>query len=79
MAPCIMAALSYINDFAPHADGLFRRPGVLSRVRKLQQIMNDDPSGAGIVYCVRNKSELLDLIIQKKCKIRTNLNKISYV
>jgi len=42
VAPCITRALQYINDSAARMDGLFRRPGVLSRVQKLQEIMNDD-------------------------------------
>jgi len=42
VAPCITKALQYINDTASHSDGLFRRPGVLSRVQKLQEIMNSD-------------------------------------
>jgi len=42
VAPCITKALQHINDSAAHSEGLFRRPGVLSRVQKLQQIMNDD-------------------------------------
>ena len=42
VAPCITTALRYINDTAAHCDGLFRRPGVLSRVQKLQEIINND-------------------------------------
>jgi len=41
VAPCITSALQYINESASQLDGLFRRPGVLSRVQKLQQLMND--------------------------------------
>ena len=43
VAPCISSAMRYISDSAAQSDGLFRRPGVLSRVEKLQEIMNSDP------------------------------------
>jgi len=42
VAPCITRALQYINDSAAQTDGLFRRPGVLSRVQKLQTLMNEE-------------------------------------
>ena len=42
VAPCITRALLYINNTAAQTDGLFRRPGVLSRVQKLQELMNSD-------------------------------------
>ena len=42
VAPCITRALEFINNMAAQSDGLFRRPGVLSRVQKLQEIMNSD-------------------------------------
>jgi len=42
VAPCITRALQYISDTAAQSDGLFRRPGVLSRVQKLQETMNND-------------------------------------
>jgi len=49
VAPCITRALQYINETAAHSDGLFRRPGVLSRVQKLQEIMNND-SGKRLLF-----------------------------
>jgi len=49
VAPCITRALQYINDTAAQTDGLFRRPGVLSRVQKLQEIMNID--SGNWIYC----------------------------
>jgi len=51
VAPCITAALRHISDTAAQSDGLFRRPGVLSRVQKLQDIMNSD-SGNSLLFSV---------------------------
>lgn len=52
VAPCITRALQYINDTAAQSDGLFRRPGVLSRVQKLQEIMNSDSGNSDCCFRV---------------------------
>ena len=52
MAPCITRAMQFINENAAQSDGLFRRPGVLSRVQKLQDMMNSDSGNVVVMFVV---------------------------
>jgi hypothetical protein len=42
---CILYAMDFVRDQAPDAHGIFRKPGVRSRIQKLKQQCESAPFG----------------------------------